>query len=250
MVKFNMVKKFHRELKEVKKDVDKVGHLAKNMLRDSVEALKNRDTDLAEKVYNKKVKIADMDYNIEKKAFRLIALYQPMARDMREIACILKMITYLTRVGRYGKDIAKIAMEEFEDREHIKKMVSLPYMADIVGGMITDSLKAFEKSDISYFDDFVDRESTVDELRYSIFRECLSYMMEDPKTIKACTQYIIIARYLERCGDHACKMAEKIIFMVTGDRVEIDCREETSKSCFVGINGKGRPKKEKNYEDG
>ncbi|MEF8849027.1 MAG: phosphate signaling complex protein PhoU [Candidatus Thermoplasmatota archaeon] len=239
-----MVERFHVELKETKKDVDRMGSLAKKMLTDSVEALKNRDTELAEKVYSKKIDIADMDYEIEKKAFRLIALYQPMARDMREIACILKMITYLTRIGRYGKDIAKITMDEFSNKPHVKKMVSIPYMADIVKGMIEDALKAFEIGDISVFNDFADRESTVDEMRYSIFRECLSYMMENPKNIKACTEYIIIARYLERCGDHACKMAEKIIFMVKGERVEIDCREETSKSCFVGVNNSGKTKKE------
>ncbi|MFW6173991.1 MAG: phosphate signaling complex protein PhoU [Elusimicrobiota bacterium] len=240
-----MVEKFHVELKEIKKEVDKMGRLAKKMLYDSVEALKNRDVELAKKVYSKKTKIANIDYEIEKKAFRLIALYQPMARDMREIACILKMITYLTRIGRYGKDIAKITMDEFPKKPHVKKMVSIPHMAKIVEGMLEDALKAFETGDISVFNDFVDRESTVDEMRYSIFRECLSYMMEDPKTIRACTEYIIIARYLERCGDHACKMAEKIIFMVTGDRVEIDCREETSKACFVGVNKYGRTKKEK-----
>lgn len=168
-----------------------------------------------------------------------------MARDMREIACVLKMITYLTRVGRYGKDIAKIVMEELAEKPPVKKLISLPHMAGIVESMISDALQAFNTDDISVFDDFVDRESDVDELRYSIFRECLSYMMEDPKTIRRCTQYIIIARYLERCGDHACKMAEKIVFMVTGERVEIDCREETSKACFSGVNNfVGDPQKD------
>ena len=115
-------------------------------------------------------------------------------------------------------------------------MVSIPHMAEIVEGMIDDALSAFETADIKKFNDYIDRETTVDELRYSIFRECLSYMMEEPKVITRCTNYIMIARYLERCGDHACKIAEKIIYMVTGERVEIDCREETSKRCFVGVN--------------
>jgi phosphate transport system protein len=142
------------------------------------------------------------------------------------------MITYINRVGRYSKDIAKITMDKFADQKHVKKMVSIPYMASIVEGMITDAIKAYETKDIKSFEDFSKRESNVDELRYSIYRECLSYMMEDPKKISACTEYIIIARYLERCGDHACKMAEKIIYMVTGNRVEIDCREDTTIACF------------------
>jgi phosphate transport system protein len=175
-----------------------------------------------------------MDDEIEAQTFRLIALYQPMARDLRVIACVLKMITYLTRIGRYGKDIAKIA-QELSDKPHIKKLVSLPYMSDIVCSMINDALVAFETNDISKFNDFIEREDNVDGLRYSILRECLSYMMEDPKVIKRCTNYMMIARYLERCADHACKMAEKIYYMVTGDRVEIDCREGTSKACFTGV---------------
>jgi len=229
-----MVEKFHIELKQTKKDVDNMGHLAKEMLLKSVEALKDLDKEKAKWVISNKVKLADMDDKIEEKALRLIALYQPMARDLREIACILKMITYLNRIGRYGKDIAKLVFE-FEKEGHVKKLISLPHMAEIVTSMINDVLYAFETGDISKFNDFIEREKTVDELRYSIFRECLSYMMEDPKVITRCTYYIIIARYLERCGDHACKIAEKIVYMVTGERVEIDCREESTKPCFTGF---------------
>ncbi len=229
-----MVKKFHFELNKTKKDVDKMGHLSKDMLTKSVEALIEIDKEKANWVISKKIELADMDDKIEDKTLRLIALYQPMASDLREIACILKMITYLNRIGRYGKDIAKLVFE-FEKEEHVKKLVSIPYMAEIVEDMINDALYAFETKDISKFNDFIDRETTVDELRYSIFRECLSYMMEDPKVITRCTYYIMIARYLERCGDHACKIAEKIIYMVTGDRVEIDYREETLKKRYSGI---------------
>ena len=229
-----MVGKFHFKLKETKKEVIKMGNLAKNMLQDSIKALVDRDLELAKKVESNKTKLADMDDKIEEESFRLIALYQPMAKDMREIACILKMITYLTRIGRYGKDIAKI-VKVFEKEKHVKKLVSIPHMANIVNSMIDDALIAFEKGDISKFNDFIDREETVDELRYSIYRECLSYMMEDQKLIKRCMQYTMVARYLERCADHSCKMAEKIFYMITGERVEIDCREETSKTCFVGI---------------
>ena len=232
-----MVEKFHVELQQTKKDVDKMGHLAKDMLIKSVEALKEIDKEKAEWVLSNKTHLADMDDKIEDKALRLIALYQPMAGDLREIACILKMITYLNRIGRYGKDIAKLVVE-FQKNGHVKKLASLPHMAELVTDMIKDALYAFETGDISKFNNFIDRETTVDELRYSIFRECLTYMMEDPSVITRCTYYIIIARYLERCGDHACKMAEKIIYMVTGKRVEIDYREETSKTGFTKMEKK------------
>jgi len=227
-----MVEKFHTELNQVKKDVLSMGNLALEMLQKSVEALKELDEEKTQWVLSKKGKLADMDDQIEKNTLRLIALYQPMAVDLREIACILKMITYLTRIGRYGKDIAKL-VDEYIENGHVKKLVSIPHMYELVHSMIQDALVAFETKDISKFKDFVDREDNVDELRYSIFRECLSYMMEDPKVITRCMHYTMVARYLERCGDHACKMAEKITYMVTGNRVEIDCSEDTSKACFV-----------------
>ncbi len=211
-----------------------MGTLATDMLQQSVEALKDIDVKKAQAVVSQKTKLADMDDQIEEETLRLITLYQPMAKDMREIACILKMITYLTRIGRYGKDIANL-VSEFENKKHAKKLISLSYMAKTATTMIDDALYAFDTEDISKFNDFIDREETVDELRYSIFRECLSYMIEDPKVITRCTYYIMIARYLERCADHACKMAEKIVYMTTGDRVEIDCRDKTGKTCFTGV---------------
>ena len=162
-----------------------------------------------------------MDSKIENKALNLLTLHQPMAIDLREIACILKMITYLARIGRYGKDIAKLTYE-FEEQNHVKKFVSIPYMSQIVCGMIDDALKAFETRDLSLIEDFSDRDDDVDQLRYSIFRECLTYMMEDQKKISRCTYYILVARYLERCADHACKMAEKIHYMISGEHIEID----------------------------
>jgi phosphate transport system protein len=96
-------------------------------------------------------------------------------------------------------------------------------------------LTAFENGDISKFNDFIERERNVDDLRYSIYRECITYMMEDPKVITRCMNYTMVARYLERCADHACKIAEKIYYMVTGDRVEIDYKDETLKTSFVGV---------------
>lgn len=233
-----MSKKFHQELEEAKKDVIEMGKLAKDMLNKSIEALKELNEEKANWVISQKIKLANLDDKIEDKTLRLITLYQPMASDMRQIACILKTITYLNRIGRYGKDIAKF-VSEFEKQGHVKKLISLPYMEEIVSSMIDDVLYAFDKKDVSKFKDFIEREDTVDELRHSIFRECLSYMIEDPKVITRCTYYLMTARYLERCGDHACKIAEKIVYMVTGQRVEIDCREETSKTCFIGVKKDG-----------
>jgi phosphate transport system protein len=215
-----MTKKFHIELEKLKKDVLKMGQLSIDMLTNSVEALKKLDGDLAEKVISNKKKLAKYNIDVQEEALRLIALYQPMAKDMRTIACCLKMITDLNRIGRYGKDIAKVT-KEISPGPHIKKIISIPQMNDIVCGMIKDAFTAFTNEDLSLLKDFTDRDNNVDALRYSIFRECITYMMEDPKNITICTNYILIARYLERCGDHACDMAEYIIYMETGKMVDI-----------------------------
>ncbi|MDD3493440.1 MAG: phosphate signaling complex protein PhoU [Candidatus Thermoplasmatota archaeon] len=215
-----MVEKFHDELKELKKNVLEMGYLAKDMLHRSVEALKNQDLEMAQEILSLKEEIETRDSRIEDDALRLIALYQPMAKDMRTIGCCLKMITYLTRIGRYGKDIANVT-KDLAGKQHIAKLVSIPYMEQKACEMIGDALTAFETENLDLIADFEERDDDVDALRYSIFRECISYMMEDTKNITQCAHYIMVSRYIERCADHACKMAEKIHYMVTGERAEI-----------------------------
>lgn len=227
-----MTQKFHDELNELKIDITNMGQLAKDMLQKSVDSLKNDDSDLACWVQSQKGLLAQMDRDIEAKALRLIALYQPMAKDMRTIACCLKLNTYLVRIGRYGKDIAKVT-DELHEIPRMKKLVSIPHMAEIVCTMIDNVLTAFTTENLTTIQDLEEKESTVDELRYSIFRECLTYMLEDNKNITQGAHYMMVSRYLERCGDHACKIAEKIHYMVTGEHVEIDITEKklASRTC-------------------
>jgi phosphate transport system protein len=215
-----MVEKFHVEVKTLREDVLRMGYLAQDMLAKSMDALIRQDPALAARVIANKGTIAEYDDKIEQESLRLIALYQPMASDMRTIACALKINTYLTRIGRYSKDIAML-VDELSDKPHIANLMSIPAMSGMVIRMIGNSLKAFETWDLSYISNLGKLDDEVDALRYSVFRECVTYMMEDPKTITRCTNYVMIARYLERCGDHACKMGEKIHYMVTGERIEI-----------------------------
>jgi len=197
-----------------------MGELSTSMLSTSVDALKNLDVEKAEWVNSRKKELAKWNVDLEEEALQLIALYQPMARDMRTIACCLKMIVDLNRIGRYGKDIANVA-KEIAPGPHIKKIISIPHMNELVQGMIQDAFNAFKTCDVSLIKGFTERDDDVDSLRYSIFRECVSYMMENPANITICTHYIMVARYLERCGDHACDMASEIYYMVTGERIEL-----------------------------
>lgn len=211
----------HKDLIILKNEVSKMGHLALNMLKDSVNSLYAQDTQLAKEVLNKKELIRDYDNQIEEKTLKLIMLYQPMAVDLRTLAAILKIITYLHRIGRYGKDIADAVIKHLSDKQIAINLVNLRHIYEHVQSMIEDAISAFEKMDISLIKDFKERDDEVDKLRWSIFRECLTYMIEDPKYITECAHYMMFARYLERCGDHACKIAEKAYYMVTGKHIEI-----------------------------
>ena len=215
-----MRSKFDEQLKKIKGDVFKMGELAQRMLKESIIALKNQDIKLANKVYGVKGKLMKMDDEIEQRCLQTISMYQPMAKDMRVIGVALKLITYLTRIGRYGKDIAKY-VQELQDKPPITKLVSIPHMSEIVNSMISDALAAYKDEKPVDIKSFIERDDDVDALRVSIFREAFTYMMEDNKKIERYMYYVMIARYLERCADHSCKIAEKVHYMVTGSRVEI-----------------------------
>jgi phosphate transport system protein len=215
-----MAEKFHTELKNLKTETLEMAHLGRFMLRTAVDALIRQDKELAAKVVARKEDIHTMEVRLEERCYQLIALNQPMAKDMRVIACTLKMITASLRIGRYGKVIANI-VKKISDQPHIANLMSIPHMADLVIEMIDDSIEAYEKDTIAEISDFSARDDTIDALRQSIFREGITYMMEDPKNITRCTNYILVARYLERCADHACKIAENVHYMNTGERIEI-----------------------------
>ncbi len=215
-----MAEKFHTELKNLKTETLEMAHLGRFMLWTAVDALIRQDPNLAETVIARKEEIHKMEVRLEERCYQLIALNQPVAKDMRVIVCTLKVITASLRIGRYGKVIANI-VKKISDQPHIANLMSIPHMADLVIEMIDDSIEAYEKDTIAEISDFSASDDTIDALRQSIFREGITYMMEDPKNITRCTNYILVARYLERCADHACKIAENVHYMNTGERIEI-----------------------------
>jgi phosphate transport system protein len=215
-----MSEKFHTELDRLKQDTAEMVQFARDMLGDSVHALIAQDTTGALQVVAKKKQIREVTIALEDRTYQLIALYQPMAKDMRVIACTLKMIAAAERIGRYGKDIANM-VKHLEDQPGFEHPLPIPHMAELVLSMIDDANAAFKTENLEAIRNFSSRDDTVDALWHSIFRETLTFMMENPKTITRSTYSIMVARYLERSGDHACKMAENIHYMVTGERIEI-----------------------------
>ncbi|OPX63632.1 MULTISPECIES: phosphate signaling complex protein PhoU [unclassified Methanoregula] len=224
-----MAEKFHAELDTLKKDTVKMARFGRSMLRDAVDAMVRQDTQLAESVVARKEKIHELEVELEERCYQLIALYQPMAKDMREIACTLKVITASLRIGRYGKVIAKIVNEisdagngpAIRSIPRTSPMMSIPHMADLAIDMIDDAIEAYDTSTLRLIEDFSSRDDTIDALRHSIFREGITHMMENPRSLTRCTHFIMVARYLERCADHACNIAENVHYMETGERIEI-----------------------------
>jgi len=207
-------------MKRLKKDIFDLACFARNMLRDSLNALTTEDTEAAKEIASRKKHIQDTTIELEERTYQLIALYQPMAKDMREIACILKIISSSERIGRYGKDIANM-VKHIKSQPAFVQPPPIDHMAGLVISMIDDVIHAFETDSIIPIKDFSRRDDTVDSLWHSVLQETLTFMMENPKTITRGTYYIMVARYLERSGDHACKMAENVHYMVTGNRIEI-----------------------------
>jgi len=217
-----MTDKFHDEMADMQGKVLQMGLFAEGMLRDAMDALKKNDITLAREVKDRKRALSHQNDALEEEVYKIIALYHPVARDMRAVACALKVIASADRIGRYGKDIANVVIASGDTRQNDLVIgLSLPHMAGLVLSMIDDSLKAYETGDLQFIAHHSERDDVVDALRHTIFREGITYMMEEPRTITQCMNYLIIARYLERCADHSCKMAEKVHYMVTGDRIEI-----------------------------
>jgi phosphate transport system protein len=215
-----MVEKFHAELEMMKEHALEMGSLSRTMLQMGVRSLTNQDMNLSGWVSNRRESLHRWDESIEEEALRLMALYQPMANDLRTIATTMKMITYLTRIGVYGKDIAVVA-EKSTGMPTIRGFFNIPRMTRIVCSMVDAGLNAYAREDISHIENMGKQDDEVDALFLSTLNGCISAMTEDPRKIPVCTNYILVARYLERSGDHACKIAEKVHYMVTGERVYI-----------------------------
>jgi phosphate transport system protein len=215
-----MVIKYRKELNALKEEIGYFGDFSIKILEDSITALKRDDASLAKDVYSRKKRLGQWTNDIEERSLRLVALYQPMGEDLRTISCINRMNYSLFRIGRIGKNIAKLETY-LVDEPNLVNLKSIIHMSDLVLSMVRDVISAYESGDLSKIRHFEERDDIVDSMRSSIFRECLTYMMQDPRYIPRCTDYITISRHLERTGDHACLMAEKIIFMYTGERVEI-----------------------------
>ena len=213
------VNSYGEELAHLTAEVTRMGGLAEAQVADSIEAIVRRDGPLAQAVVGGDERLDALQADIERKAFRLIALRQPMAMDLRHAVAALKISMSLERCGDMAKNIAKRALILTEADPMTALTRSIERMGRLVQGRLKDVLDAYTTSDLQRAIGVWSRDEEVDEHYNSIFRELLTYMMADPRTINACAHLLFVAKNLERIGDHATNIAEIIHFELTGEEL-------------------------------
>jgi phosphate transport system protein len=213
-------KGFRGKLKEIQDDVLVMGSMVDKAIGRSIEALKKRDLDMARQIIADDRKINEQRFNIEEKCIQLIATQQPMAGDLRTIVCVLNVISELERIGDHAEGTAKIVVM-IGDEPPLKPLIDLPRMAQKTVDMLRQSLDAFINRDADAARRIVAQDDEVDDLYDQVFRELLTFMAEDPKTITRATRLMWVGHNLERSADRVTNICERVVFVVTGKMEEI-----------------------------
>ncbi len=206
---------YERELSQLKEKIVAMGSDLIEMIGRTMRALVERDSTAAAKMIEYDHQINRQEVEIDDLSLRIIALRQPAAGDLRFITLALKISTDLERIGDLCVNIAERAVE-LNLEPQLKPYIDLPKMAEATTGMISDALKAFLNGDAKLAQDVCLQDDYVDNLNEQVFRELLTFMMEDPKNIGRATRLMFISKYLERMADHATNIAEMVVFMVKG----------------------------------
>jgi len=213
-----MQRHFHEELEALKQTLLAMGALVEDQIRRVMRALIDRDDVLAQSVIERDREVNAYDVEIDEKCVELLALHQPTAGDLRFITTAMKIVTDLERIGDQAVNIAQ-RVRELNLEPQLKPYIDLPRMAELAQAMVKESLDAFVARDTQLARRVCAEDAPVDALNHQIFRELLTFMMEDPKTIPRAIRLILVSRFLERVADHATNIAEMVIFMVDSKMV-------------------------------
>ena len=219
MAQDHIVKSFDEELERLQQIIMRMGGKAERQLSQAVDALVRRDTDLADTIRKQDKEIDAMETELEEAAIKMIALRQPMADDLRVVVSALKIASDLERIGDYAKNIAKRAIT-ISQLPPPASLGTIRRMAQMAQFIIQETLESYSRRDSERALAAWERDKEVDEMYDALFREHLTYMMEDPRTITASTHLIFVAKSIERIGDHATNIAETSYFMTTGERID------------------------------
>ncbi len=212
---------FDAQLQELNILLLKMGTMVQEIIEYSVNALINQDLELAERIDSMDDKIDSLELKIEDKCMNLIALQQPMAKDLRVIATILKIITDLERMGDHAVNISRVTIK-IGNEPFIKPLIDIPKMAKLTQEMVHSSLNAFTSRDVELAKKVALDDDEIDDLYEQIYNELINKMIQDKKIVEQATNLIFIGRYLERIADHSTNICERVIYMVTGELVEIN----------------------------
>jgi phosphate transport system protein len=213
--------RFSQQVMDVKHKVVKMGALVEDIIELAIESLKNQDLEAAKKVNVEDDKIDQIELEIEQECMRMLALQQPLAKDLRTVATALKIITDLERMGDNAVNISKITLEIGKD-PLIKPLIDIPRMAQIAQNMLRLSLDSFVREDIDLAEKVAAMDQEVDDIYLAIFDEIIELISNDKYKTRQGTKLLFIGRYLERIADHTTNICERVIYMVTGELKEIN----------------------------
>ena len=215
MVAEHIIKSYDQELQRLDNTIAEMGGMAESQLAAAIDAVAKRDSDLATEVIEGDSKVDELEHEVESLVVRLLALRQPMARDLRQIVAALKTATDLERICDYAANVAKRSIV-LNQTAPVKPVYALPRMGALCQGMIKDMLDAYVERDADRALAVWLRDEELDEMYTSLFRELLTYMIEDARNITPCTHLLFMAKNLERIGDHTTNIAETLYFLVHG----------------------------------
>ena len=215
MVAEHIIKSYDQELQRLDNTIAEMGGMAESQLAAAIDAVAKRDSDLATEVIENDAKVDELEHEVESLVVRLLALRQPMARDLRQIVAALKTATDLERICDYAANVAKRSIV-LNQTAPVKPVYALPRMGALCQGMIKDMLDAYVERDADRALAVWLRDEELDEMYTSLFRELLTYMIEDARNITPCTHLLFMAKNLERIGDHTTNIAETLYFLVHG----------------------------------
>lgn len=213
-------KAFDKELTKLQNDLAEMGLVVEQMLGMAIQALENQDVKLADEAIKMDDIVDRYNLDIEGRALKLLALQQPMARDLRTIAAAMKIITDVERAGDYAVDIALLA-KRLADAPLFKPLEDIPAMAKMVQEMLRETLRAFASRDLKLVQHMISLDDSVDHLYHSLYDELTGFIKKDPKLTDQAVPLLLIARYLERIADHITNIGERIYYMETGELKEL-----------------------------
>ena len=239
----HIVKSYDEELNQLRNRIAEMGGLAETQLAGALEALIHLDTAHADRIVAGDLKVDALEEEVDEAAIALLALRQPMADDLREVVAALKIAHVLERIADYAANVAK-RITALSQVPPVEPLRSIPRMGRLVGRMIKDVLDSYGTRDADKAIEVWQRDAEVDALYDSLFRELLTYMMEDPRNITPCTHLLFVAKNIERMGDHTTNIAEIIYFLVHGRPLkDLRPKADTTTSAVVSLSqhdGDGR----------